>query len=65
MERVLKIPEFLAHLKTSGGDGSSARHNVYYADAHKEGPSGHSRWKSDDSGGSVDWPEEVWWELKR
>ncbi len=121
MERVLEIPEFLAHLKTYGGypipftqlwaygkpdfraadmehcarslrdklcsicgrrlgeycyfiggplskknrlfvgsDGSSARHNVHHADLHKEGPGGHSKWKSDDSGRAVDWLEGIY-----
>jgi len=50
--------------RDKGSDGSSARHNVYHADSHKEGPGGHSKWEGDDSCGSVDWREGIWWELK-
>src|SRR6266852_4776736 len=42
-----------------GGDGSSARHDVYYEDVHKEGPSGQRKWKDDDSGRALDWCEGV------
>ncbi len=51
--------------RDKGSDGSSARHDVYHEDVHKEGSGSNSKWKSDDSGGAVDWSEGVWWELKR
>jgi hypothetical protein len=36
----------------------------FHADVHKESPGGHSKWEGDDSCGSVDWREGIWWELK-